>query len=123
MPERRQRNRRTNNAVPEPIERKRERRGGDRRESLRKKTRFVIIDGKTSREVAGEVGLGGASFTFAKAALSSELVVQLEIGDAVLRLPGKVTKGASGRAVHVAFSELDTKTELQLAKWLDGIES
>lgn len=123
MAERRQRARRTNNAVPEPIERKRERRGGDRRDSLRKKARFVIIDGATSREVAGEVGLGGASFTFAKAAVPSQLVVQLEIGDSLLQLPGKVTKAATGRAVHVRFDELDTKTELKLAKWLDGIES
>jgi hypothetical protein len=118
MPERRKSDRRTNPAVPEPIERKRERRQGDRRESLRKKATVVVKDAANSWEVAGEVGLGGASFALSPPPAASTLVVELRLSrTTTLRLPGKVT-GTRG-AVHLQFSELDARTELALAKWLD----
>lgn len=117
MAERRRSDRRTNNAVPEPIERKRERRQGDRRDSERRKTKFVVND----VEVEGEVGLGGASFTAAKAVSSSTLTIELKIGKSSLQLSGKVLE--PGREVHLSFGELDTDTELKLAKWLDRVES
>ena len=52
MPERRRSDRRSNPAVPEPLERKRERRGGDRRDSERKKASFVVVSGDTRHEVS-----------------------------------------------------------------------
>lgn len=121
MPERRQRDRRSNFNVPEPIERKRERRQGDRRDSDRRKGTFVVRDGEALLDVEGEVGLGGASFTVVKALASSTPVVEVKVGRSTVRMQGKVTK-SSGGEVHVRFGELDTETELKLARWLDGVD-
>lgn len=121
MPERRQSERRTNPNVPEPISRKRERRQGDRRDSDRRKASFVVRDDEALLDVEGEVGLGGASFTVARALTSSKPVVELKIGRSTLRIQGKVTK-SPGRLVHVRFGELETATELKLAKWLDHVD-
>lgn len=125
MPERRKTDRRSNPAVPEPLERKKERRQGDRRDSLRKKGSFVVIDGHTKHEVDGEVGLGGASFTLPGAPRTEALLVELRVGTTTLELPGTVTEARAARTavrhVHVKFDELDHRTELALAKWLDDV--
>jgi hypothetical protein len=126
MPERRKTDRRTNPAVPEPLERKRERRAGDRRDSVRKKGTFVVKDGGTSYDVAGELGLGGASFVLPRTPIAPTLVIELRVGKTLLLLPAHVTEGPAAhavvRAVHVRFDELDTATELTLAQWLDDVE-
>lgn len=126
MPERRKTDRRSNPAVPEPLERKKERRQGDRRDSLRKKTTFVVRDGATKHEVDGELGLGGASFMLPGAPQSGALLVELRIGRTMLQLPGTVTQARAARTavrhVHLKFAELDTRTELSLAKWLDDVD-
>ncbi|MBM4778779.1 MAG: hypothetical protein GQE15_13830 [Archangiaceae bacterium] len=126
MPERRKSDRRSNPAVPEPLERKKERRQGDRRDSLRKKSSFVVRDGTTRHDVDGELGLGGASFTLPGAPQAASLVVELRLGKTTLQLPGTVTEARVARTavrhVHLQFAELDTRTELTLAKWLDDVE-
>lgn len=126
MPERRKTDRRRNPAVPEPLERKKERRQGDRRDSLRKKASFVVTDGATRHDVEGELGLGGASFTLPGAPRSESLVIELRVGTSTLQLAGTVTEARAARTavrhVHVRFAELDTRTELTLAKWLDEVE-
>ena len=126
MPERRKTNRRSNPAVPEPLERKKERRQGDRRDSLRKKAAFIVRDGTTKHEVDGELGLGGASFVLPGAPQSTDLLVELRIGKTKLQLAGTVAEARAARTavrhVHVKFLELDTRTELALAKWLDDVD-
>ena len=124
MPERRRHNRRTNAAVPEPLERKRERRQGDRRDSVRKKTSFVLVHGDSRDQVDGEIGLGGASFTFAAALAGKALVLELKLGRKTLRLTGTLVGGQAGRPGfrHMKLDELDTRVELALAKWLDGVD-
>lgn len=126
MPERRKTDRRSNPAVPEPLERKKERRQGDRRDSLRKKASFVVRDGSARHEVDGELGLGGASFILPGAPQNAALLVELTVGKATLQLSGTVTEVRAARTavrhVHLQFGELDTRTELALAKWLDDME-
>lgn len=126
MPERRKTDRRNNPAVPEPLERKKERRQGDRRDSLRKKASFVVRDGATRHDVDGELGLGGASFILPGAPRTEALMVELGVGKTKLQLPGTVTEARAARTavrhVHLKFDELDTRTELALAKWLDDVE-
>ena len=123
MPERRKSDRRTNPAVPEPLERKKERRQGDRRDSFRKKAHLVVMDGETSHHVAGDVGLGGAAFVLPTALKARALVVALRVGTKTLELPGTVTDArgprASSQRVLVTFDGLETATELALARWLD----
>lgn len=125
MPERRRSERRTNPAVEEPLERKRERRQGDRRESLRKAARVVVRAGRRSEEVSGEVGLGGASFT-SSGPMSGAVTLELKAGWRTLTLPATVLAARAARTavrhVQVRFAELDTDTELALARWLDDVE-
>ncbi|MBL8918473.1 MAG: PilZ domain-containing protein [Myxococcaceae bacterium] len=125
MPERRRRDRRTNPAVPEPLDRKKERRQGDRRESLRKPASFTVRFDDTHEVVSGDLGLGGASFTLSRRPANDTVTVELKPGRAVLSLPGTVSSVRAARTslrhVQVRFAELDTKTELALAKWLDGV--
>lgn len=126
MPERRKTDRRSNPAVPEPLERKKERRAGDRRDSLRKKATFTVTDGSTKHEVEGELGLGGASFVLPGAPAHDALVIEFRVGKARLELAGTVTEARAARTavrhVHLKFDELDTRTELALAKWLDDVD-
>ncbi len=121
MAERRKTDRRTNPAVEEPLERKKERRRGDRRESIRRKTSFVVRQGKRSELVKGELGLGGASFVLEKA--PKDTVVVDHPASSTEGLAAKVASTrpvSAGVEVHVTFGELETATALALAKWLDG---
>jgi hypothetical protein len=124
MSERRHQNRRTNPAVPEPLERKKERRQGDRRDSVRKRASFVVAHGGSRDQVDGEIGLGGASFTFAARLEEKALVLELKLGRKTLKLPGMLVDGQAGRPGlrHVKLDELDTRVALALAKWLDGVD-
>lgn len=124
MSERRHQNRRTNPAVPEPLQRKKERREGDRRDSVRKKASFVVAHGDSRDQVEGEIGLGGASFTFAAALEEKALVLELKLGRKTLKLSGTLVGAQAGRAGlrHVKLDELETRAELALAKWLDDVD-
>lgn len=124
MSERRHQNRRTNPAVPEPLERKKERRAGDRRDSVRKKASFIVAHGASRDLVDGELGLGGASFAFAAALEEKSVVLELKLGRKTLKLAGTLVGAQAGRAGlrHVKLDELETRAELSLAKWLDGVD-
>jgi hypothetical protein len=127
MAERRTRDRRTNPAVPEPLERKKERRQEDRRESVRRPTALVVVHGDARDEVQGEVSLGGASFLLPGPPNTDDVVVELRLSARrTLKLPASVTSARAARTavrhVQVRFSELDTRTELALAKWLDAVD-
>jgi hypothetical protein len=126
MAERRTKDRRTNPAVPEPLERKKERRQEDRRESVRRPGRFTVHHGARQDDVTGEVSLGGASFVLPSAPEADDITLELDVGTKRrLRLSGRVTSARAARTavrhVQVRFGELDTRTELALAKWLDGV--
>lgn len=126
MPERRRTDRRTNPAVPEPLERKKERRQGDRRDSLRRKASFTVVQGTARERVDGELGLGGASFVLSGAPEADAVTLELKLGRRVLPLPATVSAVRAARTavrhVQVTFAELDTRAELALAKWLDGVD-
>lgn len=126
MPERRRTDRRTNPAVPEPLERKKERRQGDRRDSLRRKGAFTVVHGAAREQVEGELGLGGASFVLPGAPEADAVTLELKVGRGVLALPATVSSVRAARTavrhVQVKFTELDTRAELALAKWLDGVD-
>jgi hypothetical protein len=125
MPERRSQNRRVNPAVPEPLERRRERRQGDRRDSARKKTSFVVAHGDSRDLVEGEIGLGGASFIFASPLEEKSIVLELKLGRKTLKLKGTTVNTPNGRkggVRHVQLDDLDTRAALSLAKWLDGVD-
>lgn len=126
MAERRTKERRTNPAVPEPLERKKERRQGDRRESTRRTGTVTVRHGDARDEVSAEVSLGGASFVLPGPPNAEALVIELAVTPRkTLELPGQVTSARAARTavrhVQVRFDELDTRTELALAKWLDGV--
>ena len=122
MAERRKTERRTNPAVPEPLERKRDRRAEERRESTRRATDLVVTSGATRYPTSGELGLGGASFTL-PVAPPKRLIIELSLAGRAVSLPARVTDERStkgGFQVHVTFEELSTPTELAVARWLDG---
>lgn len=111
--------RRARNLIPEPIERKANRRRGDRRESPRLPA-TLVVDGA---EVQGELGLGGASFTTARPPAGDELTVRCALPGATLETKARVLRRTAHGArttVHLAFGELPLDVELALAKWLDG---
>jgi len=122
MAERRKSQRRTNPAVPEPLERRRDRRAEERRESTRRATELVVKSGAARYPTTGELGLGGASFKL-PVQPPKQLIIELSLEGRAHSLPASVTSGRStknGFDVHVAFEELSTPTELAVAKWLDG---
>jgi hypothetical protein len=122
MAERRKTERRTNPAVPEPLERRRDRRAEERRESTRRATQLVVKSGAAHYPTVGELGLGGASFKL-PVQPAKRLIIVLSLEGRALTLPANVISGRStksGFEVHVTFEELGTPTELAVAKWLDG---
>lgn len=125
MPERRRRDRRTNPAVPEPLDRKKERRQGDRRDSLRKPASFTVRFDDTHELAAGELSLGGASFTLSHRPVRDAVTLEVQLGSELHVIPATVSSVRAARTavrhVQVKFAELGTKTELALAKWLDGV--
>lgn len=125
MPERRRADRRTNPAVPEPLERKTERRSDDRRESVRRSAAFMVRHGDARDEVEGELGLGGASFRLPAAPKGPDICVEWRLGRQTFALEGQVvstTRARGTHLVHVRFAELDTRTALALARWLDAVD-
>lgn len=79
----------------------------------------------TSEVVAGELGLGGASFMAAHRPVDDALTLEVRLGNALHVIPAMVSSVRAARTatrhVQVKFDELGTKTELALAKWLDGV--
>ncbi len=84
----------------------------------------MVAHGGSRDQVDGEIGLGGASFTFAARLEEKALVLELKLGRKTLKLPGMLVDGQAGRPGlrHVKLDELDTRVALALAKWLDGVD-
>jgi hypothetical protein len=91
---------------------------------MRRETTLKVADGDRISVVRGEVGLGGASFSLRRPPNAKRLTVTLLAGPhRTLQLSGVVTKEETDlRHVHLRFDTLDVKTELELAKWLDGVD-
>ena len=125
--DRRGEERRTLGLVPEPIERSRERRDEERRDSPRVPRRLWVVDaheGGVPKVFDGEVGLGGASWNTAFPPLSETFEVRFRVPEyeEEMKLPAKlsrvVAQGNDNR-VQVTFTDLPLRHELALARYLD----
>jgi hypothetical protein len=119
--------RRTLGLVPEPIERKSDRRDEERRDSPRVPRRLWVVDsneGGVPKVFDGEVGLGGASWNTAFPPMSEYFEVRFRVPEyeEEVKLPAKVcrvvTQGEDNR-VQVVFTDLPLRHELALARYLD----
>ncbi len=127
-PERRVSSRRSpQQAVKEPLQRRRERRGGERRDAPRARRMVSITDRGTGETVHVEafLSLEGLSWSSPIRTVSNSVDVTLELPDllAPLHLTAKVDrvprKTAGRYRLHARFPELSLKNELGLARFLE----
>lgn len=115
--------RRARHLIAEPIERKANRRQGDRRDSPRVAATLELDDGAGRTAARGELGLGGASFTTAHPPAGAQVLLRCSLGGTTLeakaRVVGREVHGHE-TTVHLAFGELPVDVELALARWLDA---
>jgi len=117
--------RRERHLIAEPIERKRERRVADRRDSPRRTIALDVREpGKKSRSCVGDLSVEGASFitTTPPAGDAVELMfsVPTYVGPVVTR--GHVVGRSglpTGVQVSVVFPDIDVEAQLAIAQWLD----
>lgn len=128
MAERRDKERRADEKVPEPLERSAsERRREDRRDSPRLPMKFLLRDLKDDsgwHEREGDLSLGGIAWAGKYPAMGTDVEVRF-------RLPGvprevrasgeiiRVVQKSGGIEFNVRFTELDVRSELAVAKFLD----
>lgn len=128
MAERRDKERRADEKVPEPLERANsERRREDRRDSPRLPMKFLLRDLKDDsgwHEREGDLSLGGIAWAGKYPAMGTDVEVRF-------RLPGvprevrasgeiiRVVQKSGGIEFNVRFTELDVRSELAVAKFLD----
>jgi hypothetical protein len=111
--------------IPEPLERKRERRGSERRDSPRRAIALDVREpGKQSRSCVGDLSVEGASFvtTTPPAGDVVELMFSLPtyVGPVITR--GHVVGRSglpSGVQVSVVFPDIDVEAQLAIAEWLE----
>jgi hypothetical protein len=125
MTERRTTNRRLRSLVPEPLTRRRERRGDERRDSPRREIALDVREpGKKTRACIGDLSVGGASFitTAPPAGDSVELMFNVPtyagpiVASAVVVARRGIEKGTH---VSVVFTDLEVEAELAIAQWFD----
>lgn len=128
MTERRAHNRRTRDLVPEPLTRKRERRGDERRDSPRQEIALDVREpGRKSRSCMGDLSVGGASFVTTAPPLgdSVELLFTLPtfVGPIIASAVVVARRGLpKGTQISVVFIDLDVEAELAIAQWFDDGE-
>lgn len=129
MAERRDKDRRGEDKLAEPLERANaERRREDRRDSPRVPMKFLIRDLKDDsgwHEREGDLSLGGIAWRGKFPAMGTDVEVRF-------RLPGvpreirasgeiiRVVQKTGSLEFNVRFTELDVRSELAIAKYLDG---
>ena len=125
MAERRVASRRTRNLVPEPLTRKKERRGDERRDSPRVEVALDVREpGRKSRACLGDLSVGGASFVVGEPLSGDtvELMFNLPtyVGPIVATavVVGRQTV-PKGQKLSVVFVDLDVEAELAIAQWFD----
>lgn len=125
MTDRRRTDRRTLHLVPEPLTRKRERRGDERRDSPRKDIGLDVREpGRKSRSCRGDLSVAGASFvtTMPPAGDLVELLFTVPtyagpiIANAIVVARRELEAGTQ---VSVVFVDLEVEAELAIAQWFD----
>jgi hypothetical protein len=102
--------------------------GSERRESPRVPMRLLVrnlAEGGSSVECDGDLSLGGVSFQGAPPSAGSRYEVSFRLPhvEHELRVQGESLPmgGSSGSRVQLRFVDLDTVTELAIAKYLDDL--
>ncbi len=119
-PDRRADDRRRHDALGEPLERKKERREGDRREIPRAQRRVWLVDPLEPgipQAFEGELSLQGASYDTLYPPLSSEVELCFRLGPEEVHLPAVVERVHDTR-VMLKFRH-SIEDELKLARWID----
>jgi len=125
MNDRRLTERRTNSIVAEPISRKRDRRGEERRESPRREIALDVREpGKKSRSCVGDLSVSGASFITTTPPLSDSIQMMFTVPGYVgpIIASGVVVarRGAEkGTQVSIVFTDIDVEAELAVAQWIE----
>jgi hypothetical protein len=119
--------RRQRDLVPEPLTRRRERRGEERRDSPRREIALDVREpGRRSRPCMGDLSTGGASFVTTAPPAGDTVELMFSIPTYV----GPVTALATvvgrrgvekGTLVSVVFTDLDVEAELAIAQWFDEL--
>lgn len=98
--------------------------GRERRESPRVPMRFQIRreDGSDFQEHDGDLSLGGVAFLGSQE-LSGRYVIRLRLPGVEEELValGEPVNKSGGDKVHLRFVDLETDTELAIAKYLDDL--
>lgn len=125
MNDRRLSERRTHSIVAEPISRRRERRGEERRESPRREIALDVREpGKKSRSCVGDLSVSGASFITTTPPMSDSVEMMFTVPGYVgpIIASGVVVarRGAvKGTQVSVVFTDIDVEAELAIAQWVE----
>ena len=120
-PDRRGDDRRTHDALGEPLERKKDRREGDRREAPRAPRRLWLVDPKEPgipQAFEGELSLQGASYDTLYPPVSPNVELCFRLGHEEVHLPAIVERIHDTR-VMLKFQHT-IEEELKLARWIDS---
>ena len=120
--------RRTRELVPEPLTRRRERRGEERRDSPRREIALDVREpGRRSRACMGDLSTGGASFITTAPPAGDTVELMFTVPTFVGPITALATvvgrRGVEkGTLVSVVFTDLDVEAELAIAQWFDDLE-
>ncbi len=127
-PNRRQQDRRVDTRVSEPLERKGDRRGEDRRDSPRPIRSVFVRSSLVPLPVLEEAALSlqGATWKTAHPPTEEKVQVHLQLPDmanesvldAVIQRRRDLGDGVT--EIYAAFEQLDVKTELALARFIES---
>lgn len=126
IPDRRQQDRRITLKVIEPLERKRPRRIGERRESPRlRRTLEVPSEEGVSIICEGDLSLGGVCFRTAFPPRARELEIRFTLPDVLGEVSAlaeivRTQQDGAFVEVHARFIELELKAELALARFVES---
>ncbi len=125
MTDRRSLQRRTRALVPEPLTRRRERRGDERRDSPRREIALDVREpGRKSRSCMGDLSVGGASFVTTAPPMGDSVQLLFSVPTFVGPIEASAVvvarRGAEkGTHLSVVFTDLDIEAELAIAQWFD----
>lgn len=113
--------------VPEPLTRKSERRGSERRDWPRRDVALDVREpGQKARACVGDLSVGGASFITTAPPLGDVVELLFTIPtyvgpiDATAVVVGR--RGTEkGTQVSVVFTDLEVEAELAIAQWFDEL--
>jgi hypothetical protein len=127
MNDRRAANRRSRNLVSEPLTRRSERRGDERRDFPRRQVALDVWErGQRARSCMGNLSVGGASFVTSNPPAGDVVRLRFSIPSYVgpIEAIGVVVSRSSverGTQVSVVFTELELDAELAIAQWFDEL--